>query len=1178
MNDGKDVKIGYDKRQVPVIPNSEVPLYDLFSGEVLTDQFGVELITEVDQFYIPPAILSENSVPITFATKVSKLQIEEVIDVGIKTATYSGTNINRIGINTQSLLVGDIIIAPSLPEGTSITRVGIGSIYVSNFSINSTSPKTEGVSIKRRQSTFIKSDPVLKVGEQFPELSEVSTTLLGITREERQLSLFANVSSYGLDPDDFEFYTYNGGPRTFGTWEARRNETYGNRSQQRLDEETQESGIKISIFTTPYSYPFGPTFDKYGLYNSTLFPLYLQFIRTGNDLYNYFVTGPGASLGYPPDWKNNFLSPSLATTVGSGANEDVEYVAGFSTAFAQIDTWTETWRKIKNPTAGNQLIDPVTGATVGQSYVSAISPGYSNSGTRGGYTTSRKRFIQLQSRRIFRYQPGRISGFTFGVRSSREFVDGIILEWGIQNPTDQYVFRMYQGNLFIVRRSTVKLDDDILIRNGLSVNDQVLETSGDPYDSTQYWTLKIRQDFFNGDTLRGTGDSVHLLQTEKVTMYKIEFGWYGAIGARFYAYVPVGNGEARWVVVHTLVIENQLGRPCLQDSYFRFKYSIDCFDTEDISAPNYIYKYGASYYIDGGDEGPFTNYSVSSGQKDLFSKNSGKSTSLIGVLPKDFILNSVGKQIQNKKIIVPTELTVTSDSSAEIKIVKCTACPGFGHVYTPGIATTESGRSVEIEFFDNNTVEAINNTYFYEGDVGAKLIAPSIYDAYITDVFEESTDPAAPAGAYQKATIKGVAGNNRNIPQSKVLDRVVGIATTIFVGNPYPYPVRLSNYSYAASDFKFTGSKIEIQFVNRVTNDDYSHFADFLVGITDVPPVVSDSPTPQRLEGFTVGGATTTVLPNSSILFGEHKHEEIGLTENGVENGEVDIDGDFYMEMDRRVRVIPNPGGGYCSKATITVSQTQEITGVTELNAHPQTGVAGFYVEKAGTFPSLNYDNGQVTIKSGTTITPTSSKFVGIVSSYPKTVGGVPVTYSFIQISNTLNRVGAGQFSLAVRPLRITGTSVDATKIFNYNPYPLYLIFKLRDNAQVNNISVKETTADKVRTITPKLYVDSNVGITTAGDADREGTPATNFVEINRLSSATVDTQNYQPLRPYSEKDTVYVGPNQVNKIDLKRTFGVDRNVISANVDNTEATFIIARKTDAGAGGTIEATLNFKEQ
>ena len=39
-------------------------------------------------------------------------------------------------------------------------------------------------------------------------------------------------------------------------------------------------------------------------------------------------------------------------------------------------------------------------------------------------------------------------------------------------------------------------------------------------------------------------------------MYKIEFGWYGAIGLRMYAYIPVEHGKARWVVVHTFVIEN----------------------------------------------------------------------------------------------------------------------------------------------------------------------------------------------------------------------------------------------------------------------------------------------------------------------------------------------------------------------------------------------------------------------------------------------------------------------------------------------------------------------------------------------------------------------------------------------------------------------------------------------
>ena len=41
-------------------------------------------------------------------------------------------------------------------------------------------------------------------------------------------------------------------------------------------------------------------------------------------------------------------------------------------------------------------------------------------------------------------------------------------------------------------------------------------------------------------------------------MYKIEFSWYGAVGALFLAYVPVSNGEARWVRVHHLRASNQL--------------------------------------------------------------------------------------------------------------------------------------------------------------------------------------------------------------------------------------------------------------------------------------------------------------------------------------------------------------------------------------------------------------------------------------------------------------------------------------------------------------------------------------------------------------------------------------------------------------------------------------------
>ena len=69
------------------------------------------------------------------------------------------------------------------------------------------------------------------------------------------------------------------------------------------------------------------------------------------------------------------------------------------------------------------------------------------------------------------------------------------------------------------------------------------------------------------------------------------------------SYIPEGNGGARWIPVHTLIIENQFGTPCLQDSYFRLRYSLDIFNTENLRTPQFLYKYGASYYIDGGDEG-----------------------------------------------------------------------------------------------------------------------------------------------------------------------------------------------------------------------------------------------------------------------------------------------------------------------------------------------------------------------------------------------------------------------------------------------------------------------------------------------------------------------------------------------------------------------------------------------
>ena len=124
-----------------------------------------------------------------------------------------------------------------------------------------------------------------------------------------------------------------------------------------------------------------------------------------------------------------------------------------------------------------------------------------------------------------------------------------------------------------------------------------------------------------GATIEDT--SIWNLEFDKVTMYKVEFSWYGAVGALFLAYVPVSNGEARWVRVHHLRASNQLkvsslgnatlpitymtyggGGPSRSFGYHHEDRQINFTDAlGNQSYSENIVKYGASYYIDGGDRG-----------------------------------------------------------------------------------------------------------------------------------------------------------------------------------------------------------------------------------------------------------------------------------------------------------------------------------------------------------------------------------------------------------------------------------------------------------------------------------------------------------------------------------------------------------------------------------------------
>jgi hypothetical protein len=111
-----------------------------------------------------------------------------------------------------------------------------------------------------------------------------------------------------------------------------------------------------------------------------------------------------------------------------------------------------------------------------------------------------------------------------------------------------------------------------------------------------------------------TDSSVYDVDFTKVTMWKIEFSWYGAVGALFLCYVPVANGEARWVRVHHMRASNQLEVASLGNATLPITYLTHAGLDNGLpgDGKSSLVKYGASYYIDGGDKGTVKLLSKSS--------------------------------------------------------------------------------------------------------------------------------------------------------------------------------------------------------------------------------------------------------------------------------------------------------------------------------------------------------------------------------------------------------------------------------------------------------------------------------------------------------------------------------------------------------------------------------------
>lgn len=329
----------------------------------------------------------------------------------------------------------------------------------------------------------------------------------------------------------------------------------------------------------------------------------------------------------------------------------------------------------------------------------------------GGYTDGVMNTF-WESKRSFRYQPGRINGFTMGVRmSTQSNWDGEIIQWGCRNDYgDGYYFQLEKGtDLFII------------------------------HTTPDLGTFKIPRDEWNGDQiLVNEGSTKWGLNLSYVTMFKIEYSWYGAIGARFLAYVPVENDEARWVVLHTVLASNTFDLPSLRSPFFKF--FIQATTTAGCPKAAFINLYGSSVYIDGGDKGTVTLGSIA---LDVPKNIDGTGRTILGLQTKIQI-----NGVDNQKTVYPVSLAAYSSVNARFDLAFQSNGFNAGEHYYYGngtnlsrgasssIAVTQTGSNtlqINAGQFPDITSELSGDTDYFSGR-RVRVTGTNIFNTHVVAI------------------------------------------------------------------------------------------------------------------------------------------------------------------------------------------------------------------------------------------------------------------------------------------------------------------------------------------------------------------------------------------------------------------------------------------------------------
>jgi hypothetical protein len=359
--------------------------------------------------------------------------------------------------------------------------------------------------------------------------------------------------------------------------------------------------------------------------------------------------------------------------------------------------------------------------------VSYTFPVDDNSGRYPGGYTNGSMSASWETKRTFRYQPGRINGMTFGVRMSiGSQWAGEIIQWGCRNSYgDGYYFQLERGTeLFII------------------------------YTSPNTGTIKIPRSNWNGDTVAiNEGVTGWVFDLSRVTMFKIEYSWYGAIGARFLAYVPIGHDEARWVVLHNVLASNTYEVPSLRSPFFKIFTQVST--TAGCPKAAFINLYGSSVYIDGGDKGTVT---LGNGALNTEKGIDSTSRTILGLQVKGQI-----NGVDNQKTVYPVSLAAFASTNARFDLVFQGNGQVNGEHYAYGNGTVLSrGASSAIAVtrvsdnilqvasgqFPNVVAEVSGSTNYLSGR-RAKVTGAGIFNTHITAVnsglTQITTDRALPS-------------------------------------------------------------------------------------------------------------------------------------------------------------------------------------------------------------------------------------------------------------------------------------------------------------------------------------------------------------------------------------------------------------------------------------------------